>query len=52
MRKKIITFLLPGPSKKPVGGYKIVYEYANCLINDNYDVNIVLSATILWKEQK
>ena len=52
MAKKIITFLLPGSSRKPVGGYKVVYEYANCLINDDYNVNIVLSATILWKEQK
>lgn len=51
MRKKIITFLLPGGSRNPVGGYKIVYEYANRLINDNYEVNIVYPATLLWKEQ-
>ena len=51
MRKKIITFLLPGGSRIPVGGYKIVYEYANRLINDNYEVNIIYPATLLWKEQ-
>ena len=25
----IITFILPGVDYRPVGGYKIVYEYAN-----------------------
>ena len=51
MGKKIITFLLPGGSRNPVGGYKIVYEYANRLIKDNYEVNIIYPATLLWKEQ-
>ena len=51
MKKKIITFLLPSGSKNPVGGYKVVYEYANRLINDNYEVNIIYPATLLWKEQ-
>lgn len=49
--KKNVTFLLPEGSKKPVGGYKVVYEYANRLINDNYNVNIIFPATLLWKEQ-
>lgn len=49
--KKVVTFLLPGGSKEPVGGYKVVYEYANRLINDGYNVNIVFPATLLWKEQ-
>lgn len=49
--KKIVTFLLPGGSKNPIGGYKVVFEYANRLINDNYEVNIILPATLLWKEQ-
>jgi len=26
---------------KPVGGFKIIYDYANMLVNDGYDVNIV-----------
>ena len=49
--KKVVTFLLPGGSKEPVGGYKVVYEYANRLVNDGYNVNIILPATLLWKEQ-
>ncbi len=49
--KKVVTFLLPGGSKEPIGGYKVVYEYANRLINDGYNVNIILPATLLWKEQ-
>ncbi|WP_286034272.1 glycosyltransferase family 4 protein [Fusobacterium necrogenes] len=51
MKKKIITFLLPGESRNPIGGYKIVYEYANRLVKDSYKVNIVYPATLLWKEQ-
>lgn len=51
MGRKIITFLLPGGSRNPVGGYKIVYEYANRLIKDNYEVNIIYPATLLWREQ-
>lgn len=49
---KIVTFILPGAASKPVGGFKIVFEYANRLIKDNYQVNIVLPATLLWKERK
>ncbi len=48
---KKITFLLPGGIKSPVGGYKVVYEYANRLVNNNYQVNIIFPATLLWKEQ-
>lgn len=49
--KKKISFILPAASRKPVGGFKIVYEYANRLINDGYEVNIVLPASLLWKER-
>lgn len=49
--KKRVTFLLPCGARNPIGGFKVVFEYANCLINDNYDVNIILPATLLWKEQ-
>lgn len=38
---KSIYFLMPGYSNSPVGGYKIVYEYANRLVDDGYDVTIV-----------
>lgn len=36
-----ITFLLPNAADRPVGGYKVVYEYANRLVRDGYQVNIV-----------
>lgn len=39
-----IVFLLPGHSRRPVGGYKIVYEYANFLtrtLSPSFEVHIV-----------
>ncbi|GGO20003.1 glycosyltransferase family 4 protein [Deinococcus humi] len=41
-----ITFILPGPSKNPVGGYKIVYEYANRLADAGYSITILHPAII------
>lgn len=38
-----ITFLLPGYSQKPVGGYRVVYEYANHLVKRGHKVNIIHS---------
>ena len=38
--KKSICFILPSPKIYPVGGYKIVYEYANYLANNNFDIHI------------
>lgn len=35
-----IAFVLNGPSKVPVGGHKIVFEYANALVSRGYNVNI------------
>lgn len=49
-RNKRIIFLLPGydidtSTRKciPVGGYKVVYEYANMLARDGYDVVLAFS---------
>lgn len=36
-----ITFILPGFSRFPVGGFQIVYHYANYLAKKGYDVQIV-----------
>jgi glycosyltransferase involved in cell wall biosynthesis len=36
-----ISFILPIYSTKPVGGYKVVYEYANNLIMLGHDVSII-----------
>lgn len=38
---KKIYFVLPGFSRRPIGGYKIVFKYANLLSSENFDVNIV-----------
>lgn len=40
-----INFVLPG-YPKPIGGYRVVYEYANELINLGYEVNIIHPAKI------
>jgi glycosyltransferase involved in cell wall biosynthesis len=36
-----ITFLLPGPPTVPVGGFRVVYTYANHLAARGHHVNIV-----------
>jgi glycosyltransferase involved in cell wall biosynthesis len=41
-----ITFILPGPGKHPVGGYKVVYEYANHLADRGHIVTIVHPAML------
>jgi glycosyltransferase involved in cell wall biosynthesis len=41
-----ITFLLPGSSRVPVGGYKVVFEYANNLSQRGHQVSIVHPAIL------
>ncbi|PRO86206.1 polysaccharide biosynthesis protein [Lactiplantibacillus pentosus] len=36
-----ITFILPGFTRFPVGGYQIVYQYAGYLSSQGYDVEII-----------
>lgn len=38
--KKNVTFILPPEIGHPIGGYKIVYEYANRLLENGWQVNI------------
>lgn len=38
-----ITFVLPGPSKLPSGGFKVVFEYANSLILHGHTIRIVFA---------
>lgn len=38
---KVITFVLPNYSRVPIGGYKIVFEYANRLVEDGFKVKIL-----------
>lgn len=44
--KKSITFVLCGPGIVPVGGFKVVYEYANRLAERNWIVNIIHPTSI------
>lgn len=37
---KKIAFILPMPTLKIVGGYKVVYEYANYFVSEGYKVTI------------
>ncbi|MCR2830912.1 glycosyltransferase family 4 protein [Acidithiobacillus ferrooxidans] len=41
-----ITFILPGPGIQPVGGFKIVYEYANHLCARGHHVSIIHPAML------
>ncbi len=36
-----IAFLLPGQSRRPAGGFKVVYEYANRLTRRGHTVSVV-----------
>ena len=38
--KKRILFLLPSIGVKPIGGFKVIYEYANRMVADGFDVGI------------
>ncbi len=42
----IITFVLPGHGRHPIGGYKVVYQYANTLVGRGHKVNVVHPAMI------
>lgn len=42
-----ITFLLPTPGDVPVGGYKVVYKYANELVNSGHNVSVVHRMSIV-----
>ena len=48
---KRIVFLFPHPTAGPTGGYKVVYEYANRLAADGYQVGIVYSGSIYWNRK-
>ncbi|MFC6179776.1 glycosyltransferase family 4 protein [Lactiplantibacillus daowaiensis] len=36
-----ITFILPGIARFPVGGFQVVYDYANYLVKKGYDIEIL-----------
>lgn len=47
-----ITFCLPQPGNNPIGGYKVVYEYANRLVERGYDITIVYDCNHLYYKDK
>lgn len=49
--KPRIAFLLPTTCKIPVGGYKVVFEYANRLARDGYEVSIVYAGLINFRKK-
>ena len=42
-KTKSICFLLPGLGRKPQGGFKVVYEYANRISEKGWNVGIIYS---------
>lgn len=49
MNSKKILFLLPEYYEKPIGGYKVVFEYANRLSSSGYEVSIVYPSFLYFK---
>lgn len=45
-----ITFILPGVGSYLSGGFKVVYEYANRLVNDGFSVNVIYPMAVTWKQ--
>jgi len=39
--KMNICFILPGQQRRPVGGYKIVFEYANRLAREGHNISLL-----------
>ena len=42
-----ITFILPGLSRNPSGGFKVIFEYANRLLKRGHKVNIVFDCEFI-----
>ena len=42
--KKRIVILFPGSAHRPIGGHKVVYEYANRFVADGYEIDMVYPA--------
>ncbi|MBM7321314.1 glycosyltransferase family 4 protein [Streptococcus suis] len=43
-----LTFCLPEISQVPMGGYKIIFEYANRLVDRGHEVSIVFLTHTVW----
>lgn len=49
---KSVCFVLPEIAGHPVGGYKIVFEYANRLVSDDFNVSILFLNDLAFKKHK
>lgn len=38
---KKIAIILPGPRREPVGGYKVLYQYADHLASNGWQVDFI-----------
>lgn len=45
-----IVFLLPEVARLPMGGFKVAFEYANRMADDGYEVEIMLSTSLIAGE--
>lgn len=45
-----ITFVLSGPTSKPIGGNKIIFEYANRFVEDGHRVHIIVPSMHMLEE--
>lgn len=46
-----ITFILPGYSTKPIGGFIVVYTYASLFAEAGHDVTVIHVLDLAWKAQ-
>ncbi len=47
-----VAVVLPGPSRRPIGGYKIIYEYIKRLANFGYNFDIFYPLALLSTSKK
>lgn len=50
MVEKQILFILPEYYEKPIGGYKVVFEYANRLVKNGYGVKIIYPYFLFFRK--
>ena len=50
LKRRTVSFLLPGGAAVPTGGYKVVYEYANGLAERGWRVRIVHPCMLTHEE--
>jgi glycosyltransferase involved in cell wall biosynthesis len=50
-RRMKITFVLPGYPWRPIGAFRVVYEYANQLVARGHDVTLVHARRVKYEEE-